>query len=119
MVALNVLDQAGAHLSVTEIHCRMAVTAPGVNLSTVYRTLDRLETLRLVHRLDVHGEARYGSAEHDHHHAVCTRCGRILELDGPVVAGLLSGLESLTTLRPDPAAGLTVRGVCADCRAAG
>lgn len=97
----------------------MVERVPHVNLSTVYRTRERLERLGLIHRLEVQGEARFGSAEHSHHHAVCTRCGQVQELDGTAVANLLSGLEAVTTLRPDPAAGLTVHGTCADCRTSG
>lgn len=62
-----------------------------------------------------HGEARFGSAEHAHHHAVCTRCGQILELDAALVSRLLSGLEAATAFRPDSLSGLTLRGVCETC----
>src|SRR4029079_6845978 len=49
--------------------------------ASIYRALDQLEALRLVHRVDVgRGRASYERAERDgehHHHMVCDRCGRV------------------------------------------
>lgn len=117
--ALRVLDATDDHLTATEVHRRLARQMPQVNLSTVYRTLERLESLGLVHRLDHHGEALFGSVQHDHHHALCTRCGRVMELriDPDAVAALLATVEETMLLRPDHSSGLTVRGVCDACRA--
>jgi Fur family ferric uptake transcriptional regulator len=49
--------------------------------ASIYRTLDQLEALRLVHRVEVgRGRASYERAERrgeHHHHMVCERCGRV------------------------------------------
>jgi Fur family transcriptional regulator, ferric uptake regulator len=49
--------------------------------ASIYRALDQLEALRLVHRVDVgRGRASYERAERSgehHHHMVCERCGRV------------------------------------------
>lgn len=53
---------------------------PGANLATVYRTLDTLRALHLVHRLDAgDGMARYERAEPggEHHHHVLFADGAI------------------------------------------
>ncbi|RZK82400.1 MAG: transcriptional repressor [Methylobacterium sp.] len=53
---------------------------PGANLATVYRTLDTLRALQLVHRLDPgDGTARYERAQPDgeHHHHVLFADGTI------------------------------------------
>jgi Fur family ferric uptake transcriptional regulator len=51
---------------------------PDVGRASVYRTLEQLEELHLVHRVDVGGEVvafeRDDPAGH-HHHMVCVRCG--------------------------------------------
>ena len=54
-----------------------------VGIASVYRALEVLDRLGLVHRLDVgDGTARYEAAhpggEH-HHHVVCDRCGRVAQ----------------------------------------
>lgn len=106
LIALQVINDADEHLAVSEVHRRMLEWVPNVNISTVYRTLQRLDDLGLVHRLVPTGEARFGSAEHPHHHAECTRCGRILEIHEAISTALLSGLEDAVALRPDRSSGL-------------
>jgi len=49
-----------------------------VGRATVYRTLDQLEQLHLLHRVEIGGDAagyeRIDPEQH-HHHLVCERCG--------------------------------------------
>jgi Fur family ferric uptake transcriptional regulator len=70
---------------------RCAVTAleidrrlPSVGRASVYRTLEQLEQLGLLHRVDVGGESvafeRNDPGEH-HHHMVCVRCGRLVPFE--------------------------------------
>jgi Fur family ferric uptake transcriptional regulator len=72
---------------------RCAVTAleidrrlPSVGRASVYRTLEQLEQLGLVHRVDVGGEGvafeRNDPGGH-HHHMVCVRCGRLVPFEDP------------------------------------
>jgi len=72
---------------------RCAVTAleidrrlPSVGRASVYRTLEQLEQLGLLHRVDVGGEGvafeRNDPGEH-HHHMVCVRCGRLVPFEDP------------------------------------
>lgn len=117
IVTLSVLEATDEHLSVNCIYDRMLVSSPGISKSTVYRALERLETLQLVHHVDVQGEARFGVANHSHH-AVCTQCGRIVELDADVVSSLLVGLSGRTPVSLDRLSSLTVQGVCHNCSSA-
>ena len=68
------------HGTPDEIAGAVQATAPSVNLSTVYRTLDLLEEVGLVTHTHLgHGAPTYHPAdESDHVHLVCTDCGDIL-----------------------------------------
>lgn len=59
---------------------------PEVGRASVYRTLEQLEQLELVHRVDVGGEVvafeRNDPGGH-HHHMVCVRCGRLVPFSDP------------------------------------
>ncbi len=61
---------------------------PSVGRASVYRTLEQLEQLDLVHRVDVGGESvafeRNDPGEH-HHHMVCVRCGRLVPFEDPAL----------------------------------
>ena len=54
---------------------------PSVGRASVYRTLEQLEQLNLVHRVEVGSEGaayeRNDPQEH-HHHLVCANCGRLI-----------------------------------------
>jgi Fur family transcriptional regulator, ferric uptake regulator len=70
------------HASPEEICAEVNQTARGVNVSTVYRTLELLEQLGLVTHTHLgHGAPRYHlAAEAQHVHLVCRQCGRVTEL---------------------------------------
>src|SRR5919112_4734307 len=76
-----VLEAVGAlgHATPEEIATRVRHTASGVNISTVYRTLELLEDLGLVKHTHLgHGAATYSvSTDDDHVHLVCRDCGAI------------------------------------------
>jgi Fur family transcriptional regulator, ferric uptake regulator len=77
---LALLERQRCCLSAQEIHDRLRAGSgrtPG--LASVYRTLEVLTALRLVHRLDVDGSACFEPADPSgdhHHHAICESCGK-------------------------------------------
>jgi len=82
---LRVLSNTNEHLSAEEIYMRVHKAYPGVGLTTVYRTLELLENMGIVVRLDVgDGRARYELAigpkgKRHHHHIICTKCGKVID----------------------------------------
>ena len=78
------LDNADAHLSAENIFMQTKDAYPDIGLATVYRPLELLESLGLVHKFDYgDGQSRYEvnlTAEgHYHHHLICVNCGEIGE----------------------------------------
>ena len=116
LLVLRVLSDADAHQGVHDIDTRVNAIAPPIDTSTVYRTVSRLEELGLVHSISTPTEALYGLARRPHHHAVCTRCGRVTELSGPPVNEALQALEVASGYRLSPGTSLTVHGLCTSCR---
>ena len=92
-LVLEAVGQLG-HATPEEIVTAVRRTASGVNISTVYRTLELLEELGLVQHTHLgHGASTYSvTSEDDHVHLVCRDCGGIeeapLSVVGPVVAEL-------------------------------
>lgn len=113
---LAVLDAADTHLSAADIHSRVVRQTPGTPLSTVYRALQRLERLGLVHSLPVRGEATYGVSQ-EHHHAICSHCGAVTEITGAEAEQARRLLQAATGMTIAASAGLTIHGLCADCAA--
>lgn len=105
------------HATPEEIYAEVRQTARGVNVSTIYRTLELLEQLGLVtHNHLHHGAPAYHLAESaEHVHLVCRQCERITEVDQADVRPLVAALEERHGFQTD-VAHLTVFGLCADCR---
>jgi Fur family ferric uptake transcriptional regulator len=111
--------RALGHATPDQVLEHVQQTATGVNASTVYRTLDLLEELRLVRHTHLgHGPPTYhfgGSA--DHFHIVCRECGRITEVPDGVAADFAEQLRAHAAFETDMGH-LTVFGRCVDCSAA-
>jgi Fur family transcriptional regulator, ferric uptake regulator len=107
------------HATPEEIFAEIRLTARGVNVSTVYRTLELLEQVGLVTHTHLnHGAPRYHlAAEAQHVHLVCRDCEKVIQIEPAAVAGLVTALESQFGFETD-VGHLTVFGRCADCRPA-
>jgi Fur family ferric uptake transcriptional regulator len=104
-------------LSAQEIHDRLRGDGRAVGLASVYRALDVLAQLKLVHRIDVDGVACFEpadpSGEH-HHHAICDRCGKMVAFEDPELERLIDDVGE----RLGYAVGghdVVLRGACPDC----
>ena len=80
---LQLLTSSSKHMSAKEIYATIHKQYPGVGLTTVYRTLDLLHRMGLIHKFAVgDGHSRYEFASDEtkehHHHLICTNCGKII-----------------------------------------
>ena len=108
------------HATPEEIFAQVRQTARGVNVSTVYRTLELLEQIGLVTHTHLgHGAPRYHlAAEAKHVNLVCQQCERVTQVEPGAVRSLVSSLDAEHGFETD-VGHLTVFGRCAECRAAG
>ena len=93
-----VLEAVGTlgHGTPEEIVAAVRKTASGVNISTVYRTLELLEELGLVQHTHLgHGAPTYSVAtDDDHVHLVCRDCGGVDEVASEVVEDVVRRLSA-------------------------
>ena len=82
------------HATPDEICSQVQRSAPGVNLSTVYRTLELLEEIGLVTHTHLgHGAPTYHPASTpDHLHLVCRDCGSVTETNVEIADALVRRL---------------------------
>jgi Fur family transcriptional regulator, ferric uptake regulator len=129
--AMSRLDEAGyrsgaARKKVVELlsgeHC--AVTAlevdrrlSSVGRASIYRTLEQLEQLHLVQRVDIGGEAagfeRLDPDEH-HHHLVCEDCGRLTPFSSDELERAIDAVGRRSDFHV-AAHDVVLRGSCATC----
>jgi len=107
------------HATPDEIAERVRATASGVNISTVYRTLELLEELGLVTHTHLgHGAPTYHAADDaDHLHLVCRDCGGVEEVAPHVLDEAAQRIAIDHGFTVD-ATHFAIFGTCAGCRAA-
>jgi Fur family ferric uptake transcriptional regulator len=116
---VDFLGRRDCCVSAQELHDGLRGEGRAVGIATVYRVLEQLVALRLVHRVDLgEGVARFEPAlpggEH-HHHLVCDDCGRVEPFSDPGLERALSRVAGTRGYDLD-AHDVVLRGACADCR---
>ena len=92
---IELLSEQACCISAQEIHERLRARERPAGLASIYRALDLLTQLRLVHRVDVDGIASYEPADPSgahHHHAICDSCGRRDAFVDPELERLIDAL---------------------------
>ena len=123
IAVMAVLASVDGHLSAAEIHRRLRdehlLGAPAPDLATVYRTVTTLVEKGVLHALSVEGGiTTYGLATEPHHHAVCTRCGTIIEVPASRLRSALERAVEGSSFTLSDRAGLTLHGLCPQCQPA-
>lgn len=119
-VILETVAHMDGHPSVREVYQRCRPRLLGLNVATVYRTIETLSRAGLVDLFTTpFGEARF--ALHDpanpHGHLVCRVCNTVLEFDPQSFSDQAEELEAQHGFAAD-LNHLTLTGVCARCAAA-
>ena len=104
------------HATPDQVHAEVARTAAGVNITTVYRTLELLEELGLVtHAHLSHGAPTYhGVTEQQHVHLVCRSCGAVDDVSSDLLRSLAETLEKEKSFLVDMGH-VALFGVCGRC----
>jgi Fur family transcriptional regulator, ferric uptake regulator len=104
------------HGTPEEICTEVQRTARGVNISTIYRTLELLEDLGMVKHTHLgHGPPTYHLAtQAEHVHLVCRECGKVEDVTPKVADGLVDVLRREYGFETD-VHHLTVYGRCKSC----
>jgi Fur family peroxide stress response transcriptional regulator len=113
---LRALLETQTHPTAEEVWERVRRVSPTTSLATVYKTLDTLIEIGEVIEVDARDDRHHFDAHRPkpHPHVICTRCGRIEDVD---VEGL-APIQEQAALRSGyhiDEHRLTFFGVCRDC----
>ena len=114
-IVAEILRSRG-HISPADLARRVQAQMPGVNASTVYRTLDMLEEAGILSHAHLEGGPEYHRAGEDEHvHLVCSNCG----VEDALSLQEANSLERLIGrhhgFRPD-LTHFAISGRCSDCQ---
>ena len=107
------------HATPEDVCAEASRVDPGMNPSTVYRTLEVFERLGVIRHAHLGpGAATYHPGEESAHlHLVCETCRRVTEADVSLADGLAGSLRAAHGFRPD-VEHMAISGTCAECAAA-
>lgn len=120
MQVLHVIKTRGQHMTAEEIHAAIVPQQPYLDIATVYRTLQWLQSIGIVAPISM-GDGKqhyeYHAPGQHHHHLICQRCGEHIQVADHEFDVLKADLLQRYgfTLQIDH---LALPGRCADCTAA-
>jgi len=104
------------HATPDEVYAEVRTHSSAINLSTVYRTLELLDELGLIHHAHLSDRAPtyHSTAGHEHSHLVCRGCRKVISVERSDMEAALGSLAAAHGFRPDYGH-LAVFGTCEDC----
>jgi Fur family peroxide stress response transcriptional regulator len=115
-VLLRLLSQTRTHPTADELFRKVRRQLPSVSHATVYRNLQELVRAGLIATLNHSGgPVQFDANPDDHHHFVCTRCGRVTDIYLKNVAYGIDSKRCATAPGRIDRAELQLQGLCVAC----
>ena len=105
------------HPTADWIYAQLKPDCPELSLATVYRNLNALKEQGKIRSVGiVNGQERFDAMTQPHPHAVCARCGAVIDLSGvPVPRELIDAVQAETGFSIREAV-LQFTGLCPECK---
>lgn len=116
LALVECLNELG-HATVDQLHEAVAGRLPSLSASTVYRALESLAEHGLVRHAHLGGSvpSYYLTNGPEHAHLVCSGCGSVQNLAGPILQQFVTDVSRAAQFAVDTSH-LTVQGRCAACQ---
>lgn len=112
---LKVIQESKDHLTANDVFEAARRLLPSISFATVYNSLNYLKKEGLI------GEIRFGTDANlydrkltRHDHAICNKCGKLVDLELSIPDGLLQEAANRSSFIPETIE-LTLRGLCPKC----
>lgn len=88
-VIIEVLRSTNTHPTADWVYEKVRKKIPSISIGTVYRNLNILKNQGEILELNFgKGFSRYDGTASNHYHFTCEECGRVLDVDAPLVSEL-------------------------------
>jgi Fe2+ or Zn2+ uptake regulation protein len=113
---LRVIREHDQHLTANEVFGYAKQLLPGISFATVYNSLRYLKNAGFIGEVRVGNDAaRFDRKLTRHDHAVCSKCGKLVDIDLPSPKALLKKAAELSHFEADSVE-IILRGTCPDCK---
>lgn len=114
-VVLQVIREAEEHLTANEVFDKAKQLLPGISFATVYNSLRYLKDAGHIAEISFgNGASRFDSMTSRHDHAICTKCGKLVDMELDLPAELVRMAAEYSKFKPESVE-LTLRGLCPNC----
>jgi Fur family peroxide stress response transcriptional regulator len=114
-VVLRVVRDSHEHLTANEVFGRAKGLLPSISFATVYNSLRFLKDAGHIAEIRFgNGASRFDGMTHRHDHALCTACGKLVDIDMDMPDDIVERAAKYSKFRPESLE-FTLRGLCPDC----
>jgi len=97
-IILEELSKVKTHPTASELYDMVRKRLPRIGLGTVYRNLELMAENGMILKLEVGGtQKRFDATTDTHYHIRCSNCGKVDDIDTPVMDELVKEAASSST----------------------
>lgn len=114
-VVLQVISNAPGHLTANEVFVNAKGLLPSISFATVYNSLRFLKDAGHISEIQFgNGASRFDRMTHRHDHAICTKCGKLVDIEMEHPEELVERAAAYSNFKPESLE-FTLRGLCPEC----
>jgi len=114
-VVLQVIRDAESHLTANEVFVNAKQLLPSISFATVYNSLRFLKDAGHIAEIQFgNGASRFDRMTSRHDHAICTQCGKLVDIEMEHPAELVQLAAEYSNFKPETLE-FTLRGLCPEC----
>src|SRR6476646_6141806 len=114
-VVLEVIGAAPDHLTANDVFAAAKNRLPSISFATVYNSLRFLKDAGHITEIQFgNGASRFDRITHRHDHAICTKCGKLVDIEMELPKDLVKRAAEYTSFKPESLE-FTLRGICPAC----
>ena len=115
-VVLRVIRDAHSHLTANEVFTAATELLPSISFATVYNSLRYLKDAGHIAEIKFgDGASRFDRMTHRHDHAICTSCGKLVDIEMEIPEEIVKRAAKYSKFKPESLE-FTLRGKCPECK---
>ena len=115
-VILQTLKSNVVHPTAEYLYGVLKEKEPNISLATLYRNLNQLAENGIIKKIDgLETSSHFDHNTFEHYHFICSKCGRVFDINAEVAPDLIKKTEELTGFEVQ-SHDIVFTGLCKDCK---
>ena len=114
-VVLQVISESREHLTANGVFAQAKALLPSISFATVYNSLRFLKDAGHIAEIQFgNGASRFDRMTSRHDHAMCTKCGKLVDIEMEHPQELVERAAAISNFKPEFLE-FTLKGICPEC----